>query len=250
MVVKLKQMNMKLTSFPWPRCIYLAGVDGTGKTTQARAILAMFRQQNIPVRYVWLRFPRLFSVPFLIYARWRGYSHREWVNGHQHGYWNFSHSWLMSTLFPWILWLDTVLLTLIKVYLPLRLGYTLVCDRFVVDILADLMTGLDDLRFDERIPGRLFLDLLPQWTKVVILDLDTETVRQRSPELKGDRSHAQRRKVYLELARRHCLPILSTAPSIEAIRVRLIDEIAGRASPERSAEEPIPCEPTPDQRAH
>jgi hypothetical protein len=88
----------------WPRCIHLAGVDGTGKTTQAKAVLTMLRSQGMRARYVWLRFPRLFCTPFLVYARWRGLSRYEVVDGQRHGYWDFESSWLMSKVFPWVLY--------------------------------------------------------------------------------------------------------------------------------------------------
>jgi len=212
-----------------PRCIHLAGVDGTGKTTHAKATLSWLDRQSVPARYVWLRFPCVFSGLFRLYARLRGFSRREIVNGHQHGYWDFSRSWLMSKIFPWALLLDTLLVALIEVYVPLWRGYTVICDRFVVDILADLMTGLNDTRFDEHFPGRLFLALLPRGTLVVVLDLDTETARQRCPELKGDRTHSKRRAAYLNIARRQRMLLVSTEASVEATTSRLMLVIrAGR----------------------
>jgi thymidylate kinase len=214
----------------WPRCIHLAGADGTGKTTQAEAIVALLEQQGIPVRQVWLRFPRFFCIPFLIYARLCGYSSREVVDGYEHGYWNFTGSWLMVNVFPWALWLDTLLLSLVKIYLPLWHGNTVVCDRFITDILADLMAGIDDPRFDERLVGRLFWALLPTGTRIVICDLETEVARQRSPELKGDRSHPWRRQVYLNLARRHNLPVISTLEPVEATTAKLLQVITTSAA--------------------
>jgi len=77
-----------------PHCVCLAGADGTGKTTQAKAILSLLQKQGIPARYVWLRFPWLFCTPFLVYARLRGYSRHEIVGGHRHGYWDFRTSWI------------------------------------------------------------------------------------------------------------------------------------------------------------
>lgn len=222
----------------WPQCIHLAGVDGTGKSTQARALMALLEAEGTPARQVWLRFPRFLTIPLLIYARLRGYSRREVVNGHEHGYWHFESSWLMSKVFPWVLLLDTALLALIKVYVPLGLGSVVVCDRFVVDTLADLMAGLDDVCFDEGLPGRLFLALLPRHSQVVVLDLDTETARRRSPELEGDRSHSKRRGVYLEIARRRHFPVVSAASPVEEVTSQLIDRINGSA-PAASVEGPF-----------
>ena len=213
-----------------PQCIHLAGADGSGKTTQARAIQYLLRRGDISAQYVWLRFPHLFCIPFLIYARLRGYSYQETVDGHQHGYWHFGASWIMSRIFPWALLLDTWLAALVKVYLPLWRGDTVVCDRFVVDVLVDLMTGLDDVFFDESVPGQLFLALLPRDTRVVILDLDTAIAQQRCVELVGDRSHARRRALYLDLAHRHHLPVISTEKSIDTTTAQLLEIVVGATS--------------------
>jgi thymidylate kinase len=212
-----------------PRCIHLAGVDGTGKTTQARAILSWLQGQGIAVRYVWLRFPCIFSTPFRVYARLRGYSRRETVAGHQHGYWDFGSSWLMSRIFPWALLLDTLVVALVKIYVPLWRDYTVICDRFIVDILVDLLAGLDDNCFDERLPGRLFWALLPRSARVVVFDLDTQTAQRRCPELGGDRTHSKRRAIYLDIARRRRLPVVIASDSVDGVFFQLEDEIAVKA---------------------
>jgi thymidylate kinase len=233
----------------WPRCLHLAGVDGTGKTTQAKAILSLFQQQGLAARLVWLRFPRLFCTPLLVYARLRGYSRQEIVNGHRHGYWDFTDSWLMSKVFPWVLLVDTFLMALFKIYLPLWLGRTLVCDRFVVDILVDLMVGLRDEHFDQRLPGRLFLALLPEDTQIVILDLDTRTARQRSRELEGDRSHPRRRAMYLDMASRRGWAVVSTDRSVAETTRLLAELIVGDDSAPQRGKEPGTVQPAPHQRS-
>jgi hypothetical protein len=143
------------------RCVCLAGVDGTGKSTQARSLAAHLAENGARVSMVWLRFPHLSCAPLLAYARWRGYSREETVDGARHGYWEFDRSWLMSRVFPWFLLFDAWLLALLKVYLPLARGRTVLCDRCVLDTLVDLMAGLADSHFDERLPGRCILTPLP-----------------------------------------------------------------------------------------
>lgn len=231
----------------WPRCIHLAGVDGSGKTTQARAIVSCLEQQGIPARCVWLRFPRLFCVPFLIYARLRGYSRHVTVEGHPHGYWDFGTSWLMSSVFPWVLLLDAFVLALVKIYVPLWRDYTVICDRFIVDILVDLLAGLDDNCFDERLPGRLFWALLPRSARVVVFDLDTEAAQRRCPELKGDRTHSKRRAIYLDIARRHQLPVVIASDSVDGVFFQLEDKVAVKA--DRSAARFNPISDAPLDRS-
>ena len=207
---------------PLPRCIYLAGADGSGKTTQAQAMLAWLAGQGVRARYVWLRFPRLFCTPFLVYARLRGYSYQETVGEQRYGYWEFGASWLMRTVFPWVLLADTFLLALVRIYLPLARGYTVVCDRFVADVLVDLMLGEGQRELDRGLPGRLFLALLPPGVCTVIIDLGTATALQRTPALQGDRTRSARRNLYLELAARRRWPVVSSEPPREVVAAQLM----------------------------
>jgi hypothetical protein len=134
----------------------------------------------------------------------------------------------MSRVFPWALLLDTFIVGLLGIYLPLLRGFTVVCDRFVGDILVDMMVGLKDLRIDQRTPGRLFLALLPRGTQMVVLELETDIARQRSPELKGDRSQPLRRAAYLELAARRGWPLVSSNAPLQVVTDRVIAVIDGR----------------------
>ncbi len=210
-----------------PGLIHLAGADGTGKTTQARAIMAWLAACGVPAQYVWLRYPRYVTIPFLAYARLRGFSRQEVVDGNTHGYWDFERSWLMTHMFPWAILLDSLIIAIIGIYLPRRRGLTVVADRFVGDILVDVMTGLKDLDFDQKLPGRLFLRLLPAETRLIVLELDTEIARQRSPELKGDRSQPYRRTAYLGLAMRQGWPLVSSDAPVDVVTQRIVELIEG-----------------------
>lgn len=213
---------------PLPRVIHLAGADGTGKTTQARAVMARLEHQSVRAHYVWLRYPRYLCTPFLVYARLRGYSRQEIVNETPHGYWEFERSWLMSKVFPWAVLVDAFIIGVIGVYIPLLRGRTVVCDRFVGDILVDLMVGTKDLRLDEKLPGRLFLRLLPRTTQMVVLELETAIAQERSPELTGDRSQPLRREAYLGLAARRGWPLVSSRLPMQEVTQRIMALITGQ----------------------
>jgi hypothetical protein len=182
------------------RFIYIAGCDGTGKTTQAEILLAELESHKVKAGHLWLRFPFFFCRPMLAYARCRGCSWYEESGGTRHGYWDFRGSWLLRVVFPWLLLLDAALFSIGKVYLPLWLGNTIVCERFVLDTLVDLSLALKDLRFPSHHPGKLYPALLPGKATIVFLDLDTETIRERRPDLHGDRRLEARLETYRQLA--------------------------------------------------
>jgi hypothetical protein len=197
--------------------IYITGADGTGKTTRAQFLLQRLQYCNIRCNHLWLRFPFFFSLPLLAYARWRGYSWYEVCNGVRHGYWDFEHSLVLRTMFPWIFLLDATLAALLRVYLPLCFGATIVCERFVLDMLVDLAVALNNPAFHRDLPGLLYLRLLPPRSKTVILDLDGDTIRERRQDLQYDRRLDARLEMYRRLASDLSLPQMSGAGSLDQV---------------------------------
>ena len=191
---------MKTPTQSLPSFIYLTGCDGTGKTTQARLLIEHLRRSGLRVQHQWLRFPFLCSLPFLAYARLRGLSWYEVSGDVRHGYWSFENSWWMKNVFPWALLLDALLVSILRVRLPLMLGFRIVCDRFVVDMLADLMVATGQERIAQMRPGRYFPMLLPRKTALIFLDLDPETIRLRRRDLVSDRSLDSKLDAYRTLA--------------------------------------------------
>lgn len=199
-----------------PRFIYITGCDGTGKTTQARRLLAHLTAQGVESQHLWLRFPFFFSLPLLAYARWRGYSWYEARGEVRQGYWDFSRSWLLRTCLPWVLLIDATLAALVKIYLPLSLskGKTIVCERFALDMLVDLSLALDDVDLHQRLPGRLYRHLIPKEALIIILELDAPTLRARRADLEIDWRLEARLRAFRRLVDEYGLIALSSQKPI------------------------------------
>jgi hypothetical protein len=168
-----------------------------------------------------MRHAFLLSVPLLAYARWRGYSWREEADGVWHGYWAFGQSAVLRTLLPWTLLLDAALAALYKVYLPLWRGCTVVCERFVLDILVDLEVALDRPALHTRLPGSLYARLLPRGSVVVCLDLGVSAICARRPELLSDRCLAARISAYRRLCADYGLVKVSSAYPVGQVGERI-----------------------------
>ena len=208
-----------------PRFIYITGCDGTGKTTQACLMIKYLASQGIETQHVWLRFPFLFSIPLLAYARLRGFSWYEVADGVRHGYWNFRSSWILGTFLPWSLLIDAFLSALANIYIPLWMGKTIVCDRFAYDMLVDLTIAFADPGIRCKVPGRLFPLILPRDTKTVVLDLDVETIISRRPDLSTDRNLKDKLSLYREFARDFSLPLYSSRDPIQYLNERIIENL-------------------------
>lgn len=208
-----------------PRFIYITGCDGTGKTTQARLLLAQLQSAGVKTRHVWLRFPFFFSLPLMAYARLRSYSWVEVSDGVRHGYWDFRRSWLMKNVFPWVLLVDAALAGLWKIYIPLWMGRTVVCERFVLDMLVDLAVAFKDQYFYSGVPGILFFRLLPASAKIVLLDLDPATIMKRRADLVADRLLDERREAFRKLGISYRLTVLSSFPTISQVNHEVLEQL-------------------------
>jgi len=183
------------------RFIYITGCDGTGKTTQAHLLLEQLKAAGVKTRHVWLRFPFLFSLPLLAYARWRGMSWYEQTGNIRHGYWDFSRSRLLASFLPWLLLLDASLAGFTKIWLPIWHHETVICERFVLDMLVDLCLAFRKKDLFNDLPGRLYLKLLPRNARIFILDLDADTIRNRRVDLRADRRLQARLDIYNRLSK-------------------------------------------------
>lgn len=209
-----------------PCFYYITGPDGIGKSTQTELLVAYLKSQGIRCERLWLRFPFFFSIPFLAYARLWGFSWHE-VNGEiNNGYWDFSCSWVMRKLFPWFLFIDATLAAAAKIYLPLLMRKSIVCERFVLDMLVDLWIAIQDPSVSEHLPGRLFINLIPDNSKIVVLDLDQDTICNRRPGLVLDHALASRLEVYRLLANHLKLPIIDNHQSISMVFQEILKTIS------------------------
>ena len=200
-----------------PSFIYLAGADGTGKTTRARAIADWLGQHGVRCRYVWFRWPHMLSLPLLGYCRLRGLTRYRVIDGIRYGSWEFHRSRLVSALFPWLWLLDTAVVALVRVYVQRWRGFTVICDRFAYDALVDLMLAVDDDRLFTRAVGRLFLRLVPKNGLVLVLDADEAALRERKADLTHDYRLTRQREFYLRLARHLGLRVINTVGPADPI---------------------------------
>jgi hypothetical protein len=184
---------------------------------------------GVRARHVWLRFPFFFSLPLLVYARWRGLSWYERHGQVQHGYWDFRPSHLLRRLLPWTLLVDAGLAGLFNIYLPLWLGQTVVCERFVLDMLADLSVAFDVQDLHRRAPGSWYTRLLPSGAAVFILDLEQATVQARRPDLLTDKRLAQRLEIYRVLCQDLGLVSLSSMLPVEMVQDAILEQMKSGA---------------------
>ncbi|HHV34609.1 MAG TPA: hypothetical protein GXX59_03405 [Syntrophomonadaceae bacterium] len=199
------------------KLICIIGPDGTGKTTQANLLVDYLRQQSIDCEYKWLRFHHFFSLPVLAVARLMGLSRVETLeSGKKIGYHEFHRSRLISTVYPCVLFIDTLFFMTLKVTIPIKLfGKTIVCDRFIYDTLVDLAisTGLNDSRVI-----KWYLLLIPHNCQIFMLYGDIATLRSRRDDVQFDKVLHKKVVIYGIISRKYSIPTLDSSLPVERIQ--------------------------------
>ena len=177
--------------------VCISGPDGVGKSKLTDALVADLMARNARVRRVRLRFPVMLSAPLIVYARLRGYydnSEDQAAVGPGPGVRAYHRSSVLRSLFPWTQLIDGVLMAFVKAWLPRRLGYTVICDRFLPDVLSDALTATNRPFDAEGRLERSFGAILSGMSiEVVVVDAPWDEVlrRRKQEETKAhwDRTH-------------------------------------------------------------
>jgi thymidylate kinase len=159
------------------------GIDGSGKTTVSKHLAKSLQELGYDVDIMWLRFNHVLSKPLLGLCRLIGFTRYDVKDGIRVGYHDFHRSRVISWIFLRLQYLDAWRVLHTKI-LPKMRGdkKVLILDRYVYDILVDLMvdTGLDDLLTSRT--GKAFTKLLPEEAMLILVDRDYEEVLQSRPE--------------------------------------------------------------------
>ena len=207
--------------------ICIIGVDGVGKTTHIRNIIDRLHEKGVPCKYTWFRFQNYISLAILGYCKLTGLTVSEMQCNKRVSIHQFYRSKLVSWLYPLVLFIDMLPAYIIKIYLPLQLGYAVVCDRCAYDTLVDLMVDLGNPKIHEEYIGNLFRKMIPKDAKVILLDLDEEIIRSRRSELREDHTLEVRRRFYHKLSRDFHIPVVDNDADISDVSEIIYKSLLG-----------------------
>jgi thymidylate kinase len=178
-----------------PESIYICGPDGSGKSTFLNEIQKYLEEKNERTKYVWLRSPKILSKPLMGFCRFVGLTRYFVINGTRYGGHEFYRSKVVSCIFPILQLTD---FKIMNFFLKKKFNKSdfILIDRHAIDTLADLM--VDTHRFDlhQMWIGRSFINLLPENTKIIVLDVEEDTLRNRKNDVRYDPQLTNKIKVY------------------------------------------------------
>ena len=182
------------------KIVYIAGSDGSGKTTYLKEVEKELISKNHITNRIWLRSPKITSKPLMAYCRLIGLTKRETIDGIMFSRHDFYKSTFVSWLFPKLQLLDFK----IKWYSErkkIKDNEVVLFDRFSLDTLADLMVDTHKLDLHKTNIGKSFVKLLPKNTKTIVLHVDENVIRSRKEDTVHDKTLALRVKVYSILSK-------------------------------------------------
>lgn len=227
------------------RVIVLAGMDGAGKTLQARRLVRALRDAGVPARYLWCRGRNWLSLPFVVLGRRlhgapKSHQHlfadadRKREAGHQQKKGHLLQNRAVRWGWVFIVLTERVLELSLRTHAACLRAPAIIVDRYLYDSLVDLAVDLGESpRFATRRLRRWYTRLLPRPSQVFLLDLDPRTAFSRKPDIPSEEYLRRRRAHYLALACAGRWTVLDASQTPDHVFRRLWNTLTRELHPSR-----------------
>lgn len=207
--------------------ICIVGIDGSGKTTQALRLFSDLKKTT-KCKYLWLRSSYFFSLPFMFFCRTLGLvslyilpNNKKRVKHHYH------RNKPIALIWPWIQLVDLLFLAALRIYI-LSLFFFVVCDRYIHDVLVDIMVDTNNRQLHKKLVGRLMLRLIRRSAKVLLLDVDEMIALQRKNDIANFEYLSVRRELYHTIATYLKIPVIDGGQGFSLVYENIIKELKTR----------------------
>jgi len=187
----------------------ISGPDGTGKSTITNALLDYYKQQNLKAETVWLRFNHYIAKFVNIVGRLLGKSYYEEYSWGKVGYHDYQG--MIGYFYIFAVYCDHLIFRYFirTKYLDRNNMDVLIIDRYILDIMADLIvdTAKKDLVITLFSP---FFYKEQKHSEVFILKCNEKIVMSRRKDIKDDKSYKAKVEAYDFLAKTLSIQELDT----------------------------------------
>lgn len=197
-----------------PECLIISGIDGSGKSTVIEALKKTLEARGLKVGCIWLRFNHYLTKGMHALARILGLSVR--ITNEMGTVWQ--HRFYQSRAFCKLYILATYADTRISRWKYDRAAKgrdTVICDRWVPDILVDLATKTHDPGFLDGKWVSRFLNILPRGARMFVVTRNTSALYDCRLENRVDPDFPLRLECYGKLCTKPFVHIVDNNGSIE-----------------------------------
>ena len=183
--------------------IYFMGMDGSGKTTQAKILKKELDHCGIKNKYTWNRFEPFLSYPcvalarmFLLKDKDAFLDYKSYTNNKN----KLFKSKVLSMLYIRVMLVDYFFQISFKVTIPLLMGINVICDRYIYDTMVDLMVDSGNSLENVKKKINRFLFFIPKPNLVFFIDIPAETAFARKDDVPSIDYLVSRRNMYHTIA--------------------------------------------------
>jgi len=202
--------------------LIFSGMDGTGKSTHAKALKEKFEELGIPCEIVWTRWRPSTTYPFmgLVYVlkRWRRKDYHK--------------SKILRKIWAYLTILDFVYFHLFKIKPHLIRGNVVICDRYIYDHIADLMH--DGLYNENAV--KLLLKLIPNPNVSFIFNVPVNIAMVRKTDTQdvlniwrfeesAEEYLIEQRENYLRVAKSLNIPVIDATRDFEELHEEIYKQV-------------------------
>lgn len=210
-------MNIKI------QAIIFCGLDGSGKTTQAKKLSEFLKSKKIRYSYAWLRYPNRISLPFaglLRLFKLTGYPLTE--KRKNLGFKNLSQHPTLSKIWIQLLFYDFKLMCKIRVFDQIKGGKLLILDRYVIDTIIELAINNEETITIENLVEK-FSDFIPKNSMIIFLDLKPKISYERNHEESLDILN-KKRELYHKVCKYFEIQIIDADQEISKIHNEILQK--------------------------
>jgi thymidylate kinase len=204
------------------RLICFCGIDGSGKTSHAKDLHLELRKRSIKTKIINIRGAVAFE-PFIgflgklkivsiksnIQKPFRFYYLK--CNGPLQLIWEI----LILSFF--------LVSSLVRVCIPLILGYTIICDRYVYDILVDLIVVTENWSLLSK-STLARISLKSSWVNkgiTIMLETDKFEAIKRKRDITDVNYYSIRQSLYRQFSRQFSIPVVDSGRSFSEVRNKI-----------------------------
>src|SRR5437899_10881777 len=156
-------------------------MEGIGKRIQVKLVQERYRGLHRNTKRVWCRWRPITSLPLLTILRRLGYAEVHPTSSIGFVETRISQKGALASLWSTLTQVDNFIKTGPMVMIPLMLGHTVICDRYVLDLMVEGMADLKDQPGRTRF-GLTLLRFLPRPQQAFLVRVDPTLACDRKPD--------------------------------------------------------------------